>query len=846
MKKKKKKKIACFIACILLILTIAKPIVAANTEVEVVSSYSEFVKANEVKRDGTTQYMIVYKSGGYYYALRNSGGSIGTMHISNFVMSDGTLRVKDKDLYSFVYKPVIGTESYGYMKSLDNDKVLKIDKSTGLMTADEDTSSWSIQMKISKTENGYTIQSRNTTDYRYLKFNTSNNKFVAGTGEDETASSMYNEFMIYELVYETPEQIEPSESIRTSYNVDGDLYKAYSDKGTSDIEMNISTVPGKVDVDKSVSYNKDVYESGYIYSEGEFSVVLSALSDQYVKIKNPVPYLDVVFILDISGSMQFYGRMSKTVDALNESIAEIMAVNSNNRVGIATFSSVRNDGSGGNNGVHGSEFLPLASYDEVTLSFTGNDNLDDGDSAKAGCVISVEGVDNGVSTNNQMNVYGATYTQYGIYQAYEMLRTTANRSGRIPLVILLTDGEPTVYTESYDDVGNASTVVGELGNGHSYTSGEHGYYTILSACYYKDKIAELYSVGGASYTHDDVRFYNIGIDLENNTGNTSCEHFRNMIVNPNWATLQSDINCKKPAKHTFYDELKPLLVNNSGTWYEYCDKYENMHYLTLREDMEAFVKGIVADETSIIVNPLEAGTYLTFTDNLGVGMELKEAPIIRYDGFNYSASGETTNGNETVYTYSANVNPSGKTTGEKVNLSLMEVKVISNDDGTSTVVWKIPEALVPLLLRTSENEILYSILPMRLILKVGTNDVGDNKLTQGIPVYTNNWDKGMETNVTFSPATANGYYGNNYSATAPKDEMVSKTATTYYQASNSEGQVTALLGNNGKIVNLSKYTLPEAGGTQARNYYYVGCVIILAAVVMCIKKKHSKSIIGGR
>ncbi len=535
--------------------------------------------------------------------------------------------------------------------------------------------------------------------------------------------------------------------------------------------------------------------------------------------------------------------MSKTIAALNEAMKEIIAVNPDNRVGMITFSSIRADGSGGNNGIHGCEFLPLSAYDSISLSFEGNDNLGKGESAQAGATITVKGVNGRSTSSKTMNVYGATYTQYGIYLAYEMLNSATDKEGRIPIVILLTDGEPTVYTRSYNDVGNTNaSVIGDLGSGHSTTGEYQGYYTVLSASYYKEKIAGLYTdENGQNLSREDVRFYNIGIDLANDTGNTSCSHFRKMIVSPSLETLDDVISCNHTRHETYYKELCTLLNDNQSLWYEYCDKYENMDNLTLREGIEAFIKMMVAQEINIIANPLEAGTNITFIDNIGEGMELKEAPILRYNGLNYTVSSKSVSDNVTTYTYSGSVNVSGKSNGDKVELSLMEVKVISNTDGTTTVEWIIPVELVPLMLRSSATEVLYDILPMRLIMRVGPNATGEAILEEGVPIYTNNWNAGSETKVIYTPSAVNVYYASNYQEIVNKDEMVSKTSATYYSASNSEGTVTALLGNNGKLVNISKYTLPATGGNGVNIYYFVGLLTIILCFTYMVLYNKSKA-----
>lgn len=206
--------------------------------------------------------------------------------------------------------------------------------------------------------------------------------------------------------------------------------------------------------------------------------------------------LDVVFVLDVSGSMVDNNKGSNMVSAVNSAMNTILNSNSENKVGIVTFS----DSS--------STLLPLGRYtansNSEYLEYSRNGNSRYG---------------NRIETNlkNWNNSYkaisGGTYTQSGIKAGADMLINNSNTTykakngetrSRIPLIILVTDGEPTYYAST----DNNPTVSNRFGNG-TQTTGEYGYYTIKTANYYKQQVQQHYfknNDGGA-------KFYTIGTGM---------------------------------------------------------------------------------------------------------------------------------------------------------------------------------------------------------------------------------------------------------------------------------------------------------------------------------------------
>lgn len=154
--------------------------------------------------------------------------------------------------------------------------------------------------------------------------------------------------------------------------------------------------------------------------------------------------LDVTFVLDISSSMltttdeNGTTRAQLMVEATNEAIKKLMANNTSNRVSIVLFNS------------EVKQLIELDHYEaDKYLSYipvSGN--------ADVGARVEfVRGQSANIYTSNYDSsnadtcgaAYCGTYTQGGIKKATEILANNANKTNRKPVMILLTDGNPTHY-----------------------------------------------------------------------------------------------------------------------------------------------------------------------------------------------------------------------------------------------------------------------------------------------------------------------------------------------------------------------------------------------------------------
>ena len=242
-----------------------------------------------------------------------------------------------------------------------------------------------------------------------------------------------------------------------------------------------------VNKDTAVIYNVDGgVEATYTADPTEFLVTLSALSEGYLVDITQEP-LDVVFIVDLSGSMTYraidFGtdlptegnrgdmRVDALVAALNNSIKILMDSNIGNRVSVVAFY-----GEAGRFPM-ATTILDLGRYTEPTNAYFFVDDNNVGTApayngrkvffnVSAG-LSPASGVALGPNPNNWwIEVYGGTPTQRGMYEGAQVLMnnsditytdpSTGASVARIPTMILITDGEPTFGWNDYVDVGYTS------------------------------------------------------------------------------------------------------------------------------------------------------------------------------------------------------------------------------------------------------------------------------------------------------------------------------------------------------------------------------------------------------
>lgn len=598
-----------------------------------------------------------------------------------------------------------------------------------------------------------------------------------------------------------------------------------SDPATSRLEAQFTGDPaddGKILTDKSVVYGDDDYGAYDTYGPNTFGVTLSALGQEYLTgeqttIETPV---DVMFILDISGSMnantvdnQGTTRTEAMVEAVNFSIKEIMDQNPNNRVGAVLFSTGTGD------------LLEMGRYSQANDEYLKVSDREKSWTTSGGSTLTgyfVE-LNSGLQKDGQAynhTIYqtqmNGTYTQAGIAHGSQKLmnvqdttcevtvfegteQETTVKVQRQPVIILLSDGEPTHCTSNYMDVLSGP----HYGDGQASASsdpvyqGVYGYYTILTANYYKRMVgihyntpALFYSVGmgisadgdegvagvdGAHYKRTVLNptAANVARDSAINTTNTTVQ-MRNLLNNNDtraYITVENYNQAFMPEMMGQIHEDVPVISNPYAGNYSYAD---NAYFGNYNADSlkDIFGQILAASKT---VSPygfiLRGRTSLDMTDPIGVGMEVQSDPVLSYGGQNYVHTRKVTSDDGKTITYQYNyLYTATDGSNDSADLSKITVQVTTDNQGLQTVHMEVPDyvlpAYAPYTAALNDNQkpyFYYEALPVRLTYQVGLTAsselaVANLKEYGGDLVYYTNRYTDTQANVYFLPTNDNPYY----------------------------------------------------------------------------------------
>ena len=575
------------------------------------------------------------------------------------------------------------------------------------------------------------------------------------------------------------------EITNTSFLYEGYMTHKVADLNTSDSQnpfLNGTTSDnnGRVWVDKSVTmdsnYNYDTFQT---INESEFNVILSAIGQEFEVSESEKVSADVVFVLDVSGSMKnekvssgskWITRAEAAVKAINTAITELMKKDSNTRVGVVTFSGKSTVGSGIQGNDYAKVLLPLDTYqaDERDVK-NGYPYLKYSDySVSKATNLSVSGAD-----ITSVNFNGGTYTQAGIQKGANLLVSASDKGNRLPALILVTDGQPTYATSTYQDIGKS-----EFGDGQEInndTAGKMGYYTILTAQYQKSQIASAYTKTPMVFT--------LGLGITDQYGKT--------VLNPtpqNINALSTNNNSANQKK------LRELLTDSTtafnGTSYA---NYSQSGAFSA-SDLNSLLANIVDTITTTASKPFAAKGQemaITFTDVIGEGMEIKGDTIyVSYAGQNYPFQKQS----DGTFISEREINVTDDRHNSVV-LNNVAIRV-TDENGIQTLTWEIPAELVPVYSTYDDYE---STSPIRLVYTVGLKD----NVSLDQVYYTNAYidDNGTITPLTkaeFTLASGNPYTSR-LNTTLSKTGHYTETANHSTQMNVNGSHVIATLGNNGKL-----------------------------------------------
>ena len=293
------------------------------------------------------------------------------------------------------------------------------------------------------------------------------------------------------------------------------------------------------------------------------TVEITTTTTSQTSVKTP---LDVVFVLDISGSMNDNDKDKTMVDSVNTAISTIMNENPESRIGVVAYSSTYNSSLANAN--NATTLLPLGKYTPKTTGkyLTLQEGVLRGNNETYDTITT----NVNEKKNQTLNVYGGTYTQAGIKEGAGILTsantkftTTVNGKQkeitRTPVMILLSDGDPTYYNESY------TTLSGKkYGNGSETTENE-AYYTIRTANYYKQQITSHYY----GTTGTKSKFYTIGLNMSGTLSETILNPTSENVNKCNNEGTEGGYFTWRNVKGKLYDKI---IADGSAGKYSYADQ----------------------------------------------------------------------------------------------------------------------------------------------------------------------------------------------------------------------------------------------------------------------------------
>lgn len=479
--------------------------------------------------------------------------------------------------------------------------------------------------------------------------------------------------------------------------------------------------------------------------EADFLTAFSALSSTSNLKSTVAQPLDIVLVLDASGSMDGSmgnGDNTKRIDALkaavNSFIDEIAKQNEGisdssqqHRVSLVKFAGEKSNQVGNDTYYYYNYYdRYLYNYSQVMKNLTS-------------CVG--ESVDDLKSTVKAIEPAGATRADYGLELAAGQ---TSGREDAKKIVVFFTDGSPTSYSGFEENVASSA---------------------ISAAKSMKDAGATIYSVGIFSGANPSADLTNSG---------TSDENKFMHAVSSNYPTASY-------AWQSGQGFLRP------GGWvWSFGARATNSDFYKAASnaaDLKTLFDEISQEITSSTGHPTEVqqgydpstSGYITFTDQLGDYMKVDSFTTIVFAKQLFQNPAKLTSGNVDTYTFSGEAGnvlyPSG-------NLSSIIITVTKSDDlATGDLVEvKIPAALIPLrhfqIDESADTGSVDLTFPIRVFFESSVKEDAESALanpdatlaayieanTTGddVAFYANKWNDGKDGDVTatFTPAKSNSYY----------------------------------------------------------------------------------------
>ena len=486
---------------------------------------------------------------------------------------------------------------------------------------------------------------------------------------------------------------------------------------------------GRIWTDKTVSTDTITTSSGSVINRGDsaFITALSALSStSNVKSSSTTP-LDIVLVLDASGSMDdSMDDGTKRIDALKSAANDFVTTIAEQNQGISDSSRQHQ--------------VSIVKFSGKKSAAVGNDTYrEDGYTYNYSQVMKAMSPCTDAAafrnTINSINPAGATRADYGLQLAQSQ---TSNREDAKKIVIFFTDGSPTSY--SGFESGVASNAVS-------------------AAKAMKDAKATVYTIGIFSDADPSADPTAQRTSNENKFMHAVSSNYPNATYTQSWSGWNWNLGTHegsgfyKSASNAadldkVFDDISSEIVKGSG-------------YPTNATEGAEHTSG-----------------YITIDDALGAYMQVDGFKAIALNGQTFENPTKTTAGNVDTYTFEGKV-----TMGSNdVSLGNVVITVTKSDDlavGDKVQV-KVPAALIPLhscnVDQKSMTMTVSDTKPINVVytssLKPGVESLlanPDDAMSKYLQAnhqdgkasfYSNDWEQGYlgKTVANFEPSKDNRYY----------------------------------------------------------------------------------------
>lgn len=543
---------------------------------------------------------------------------------------------------------------------------------------------------------------------------------------------------------------------------------AITDPNTFDawyeIQGNNTSAIGRIWADKTVDADPIQFTTGPLKGQSieksagsDFLVALSAMSSTSSTTQaEPIP-LDVVMVLDASGSMSnAMGRTdaTKRIDALKTAVLKFIGNTADKNAQISDESKkIR---------------LSIVKFAGKTSKDPGNDTYRDGyyfynysQIMQNLTVCEGDGATKLTATVNSISPSGATRADFGLERAKAALASNPDpaRSNAKKVVIFFTDGSPTSSNGFESDVAS---------------------YAIGNAKTLKAEGTEVYTVGIFDGANPSGDVSSNKTSRENKFMHAVSSNYLTATYTPDWW-----------GNYTFNWGTRAANSN----YYLAASSADGLN--TVFEDIFRSVSTNLTGPTHIEESSdPSSGGYVTFDDTLGSFMEVKDFNGIALADHIYTNIEKTTNGNVDTYECTDQVtDPVSPAYPQHADLSKVLITVTHSDDrktGDSVRV-RIPASMLPLrhfdlqrdaggnvtslnVTNTYPIRVLYSVglkNEVRSDLEAGTSTdpdlvqyVADNAVDGKIHFYSNAYtgkknSEGItigDTTASFVPALNNSFY----------------------------------------------------------------------------------------